>query len=103
MQRRNNLGGRRNALALKLEHVFPWGREASEYIAMFALTPEDLESKILDCGGGPSSFTAEMCQQGKQVLSCDPLYQFDAEEIRERIDETYPRITAMTEATRDNF
>jgi hypothetical protein len=88
---------------LKLENVFPWGRLEREYRAMFALSPEDREKRIIDCGGGPSSFTAEMHQQGKSVLSCDPLYQFSAEEIRERIAETYPRITAMTEASKDNF
>ena len=90
-------------MSLKLTEAVPWGRLASEYMRMFALTPQDLNRRILDCGGGPSSFTAEMTAQGKQVVSCDPLYQFTSEEIRQRIDETYPRITALTEASRDNF
>ncbi len=90
-------------MTLKLTEAVPWGRLASEYLRMFALTPQDLDGRILDCGGGPSSFTAEMVAQGKQVASCDPLYQFTAEEIRQRIDETYPRITALTEASHDNF
>jgi SAM-dependent methyltransferase len=70
---------------------------------MFALTPQDMNGRILDCAGGPSSFTTEMTKQGKQVVSCDPLYQFSAEEIRQRIDETYSTITALNTTHKDNF
>jgi hypothetical protein len=90
-------------MALQLDKVVPWGRSAREYRAMFALGADDLERRILDCGGGPSSFTAEMAQQDRRVTSCDPLYQFSAAEISRQIDETYPRMTALNEATRDNF
>src|ERR1051326_8763715 len=90
-------------MGLQLEEVVPWGRLASEYIGMFPLTPQDMNGRILDCGGGPSSFTSEMTRQGKRVISCDPLYQFTAEEIRTRIDETYPKMTALNEANKDNF
>jgi len=90
-------------MALQLTEAVPWGRLASEYSRMFALTSEDLNRRILDCGGGPSSFTAEMTAQGKQAVSCDPLYQFTGEEIRQRIDEIYPRMTALTTANQDHF
>ena len=90
-------------MALQLTEAVPWGRLTSEYIRMFALTPQDLNRRILDCGGGPSSFAAEMTAEGKQVVSCDPLYRFTGEHIRQRIDEIYPRMTALTEAGKDNF
>jgi hypothetical protein len=70
---------------------------------MFALTPQDMNKRILDCAGGPSSFTAEMTGQGKQVVSCDPLYAFSAEEIGKRIEETYPKMTTLNEAHKDKF
>src|SRR5690242_3154183 len=88
---------------MRLTEAVPWGRLASEYIRMFALTPQDRDGRILDCGGGPSSFTAEMTQQGRQALSCDPLYAFSREEIQRRIDETAPRMTALNEANQDHF
>ena len=88
---------------MQLTEAVPWGRLASEYIAMFALSPQNMNGRILDCGGGPSSFTAEMNRQGKRVVSCDPLYRFSPEEIQRRIDETYPRMKALNEANRDNF
>ncbi len=47
-------------MGLKLENVVPWGRSLAEYICMFDLCPSDLQGYILDCGGGPASFNAEL-------------------------------------------
>lgn len=77
-------------MGLKLEKVIPWGRSMQEYVKMFGLTPADLKFTILDCAGGPASFNAEMTRQGYKVISCDPVYQFTADEIKTRIQETYP-------------
>jgi SAM-dependent methyltransferase len=88
---------------LKLEKVVPWGRSSEEYIRMFDLTPDDLKVRILDCAGGPASFNAEMTRQGYQVLSCDPIYQFSAEQIAQRIQETYQTVINTAKATREYF
>jgi hypothetical protein len=90
-------------MGVKLENVVPWGRSLEEYIRMFDLTSEELELSILDCGGGPSSFNAEMTCSGHKVISCDPIYQFTANEIAKRIQETYPVIIEATQANKKNF
>jgi hypothetical protein len=72
-------------MAVKLNQVVPWGRSFDEYVRMFALTEMDLERAILDCAAGPSSFGAEMLGRGCRVISCDPIYQFSAEQIRARV------------------
>ena len=59
-----------------INKVFPWGRSLTEYIRMFALSEKDLQSSILDCGGGPSSFNQGQYQAGNLVISCDPIYQY---------------------------
>lgn len=79
-------------MGLKLKSVVPWGRCLDEYRRMFALTEHDLSRTLLDCGGGPASFNTEMTQQGHSVVSCDPVYQFSAAAITQRIDETYDTI-----------
>lgn len=89
-------------MGLRLEQVVPWGRSLQEYIQMFDLT-EDLQSKILDCAGGPASFNAEMTTLGRSVISCDPIYQFSASEIERRIEETFPVVLKSVEANRQNF
>ncbi|WP_339383014.1 SAM-dependent methyltransferase [Nodularia sp. LEGE 06071] len=74
---------------MKLESIIPWGRSMLEYTQMFDLSPEELKLNILDCAGGPASFNAEMTLQGYKVISCDPVYQFTADEITQRIQDTY--------------
>ncbi len=86
-------------MSFKLESVVPWGRSLEEYTRMFDLTPDELNLKILDCAGGPASFNAEMFKSQPEipgseykVISCDPIYQFSADEIALRIQETYQRV-----------
>jgi SAM-dependent methyltransferase len=87
----------------KLEKVVPWGRSMQEYVGMFNLTPDDLRLKILDCAGGPASFNAEMTRKGYRVISCDPIYQFSAAEIAQRVEETYQAIVDGVKAMPENF
>lgn len=90
-------------MTFKLENVVPWGRSMQEYVRMFDLKPEELKLNILDCGGGPASFNAEMTQQGYSVISCDPIYQFTAAEIARRVQETYQTIIDGTKIHYDRF
>jgi hypothetical protein len=70
---------------------------------MFSLGDRDLGLKILGCADGPASFNAEATQIGLQVVSCDPLYAFDAEEIRARIEATYDRVLEETRRNESKF
>ena len=70
---------------------------------MFALTPEDLGGKVLDCAAGPASFNAEATSEGRDVVSCDPLYDFTAEEIRSRIEATRATMIENARAARHEF
>lgn len=79
-------------MGLTLDSVVPWGRSLDEYCRMFALSDPALQLALLDCGGGPASFNAELTQRGGRVISCDPLYQFSVEQIEQRIQATYPVI-----------
>ncbi|MBW4521812.1 MAG: SAM-dependent methyltransferase [Scytolyngbya sp. HA4215-MV1] len=90
-------------MGFKLEQVVPWGRSLDEYRHMFDLRPEDLKQRILDCAGGPASFNAEMTQQGYSVISCDPLYQFSADDIAQRIQATYPVIVEGVARHLENY
>lgn len=50
--------------------VLVTSRSFEEYVAFFALSPDDLRREILDCGGGASGFAA---QSGAAVTVVDPL------------------------------
>ncbi|WP_211204046.1 SAM-dependent methyltransferase [Chloroherpeton thalassium] len=86
-----------------LEKVVPWGRSFEEYCAMFALTQNDLAKRILGVGDGPASFNAELTRRGGKVVSADPLYQFSAEEIKRRIEDTYDKVISEVEKNQEAF
>jgi hypothetical protein len=74
---------------MKLESVVPWGRSLAEYRAMFALSENDLQRRILGCGDGPASFNAEAnSSERRAIVSVDPIYGLTATEITLRIAET---------------
>ncbi len=85
-------------MSFTLRDVVPWGRSFDEYAAMFALSARDLSLRILDIGGGPSSFTATLCRAGGRAASADPIYAFSAKEIRGRIDEARVQVIGQTRA-----
>lgn len=70
---------------------------------MFALTPDDLSGKIIDCASGPASFNAELSADGHEVISCDPLYELSADEIRARTAVAHDTIVANARAVHDEF
>ncbi|HEX2620529.1 MAG TPA: class I SAM-dependent methyltransferase, partial [Phototrophicaceae bacterium] len=85
------------------ENVVPWGRLFEEYQAMFSLTESDLAGRILGCGDGPAGFNAEATRRGFAVTSCDPIYQFNAAQIRARVTEIYPEMNRQLAQNLDGF
>jgi hypothetical protein len=88
---------------LKLENVVPWGRNLEEYQNMFLLSDTDLQSKILGCGDGPSSFNFEGTTQHVNITSIDPIYQFTKDEIQQRINETSSVISEQLKQNHFDF
>lgn len=76
-------------MGFTLEKIVPWGRSYEEYISMFDLSEADLQLNILGCGDGPAAFNARLTEYGGNIISFDPIYEFDALQIRNRISETY--------------
>lgn len=86
-----------------LRDVVPWGRSFDEYVRMFGLSVEDLGRSILGCGDGPAGFNAEATRRGSRVTSADPLYGYDRDAIRGRIDDTFDDMLKQTRLNADEF
>ena len=86
-----------------LDKVVPWGRSFDEYRRMFALTETDLGLRILGCGDGPANFNAEAARRGSTVVSCDPIYRYDVDQLRERIAATSEEILDQTRRNATEF
>jgi hypothetical protein len=86
-----------------LDQIVPWGRSFDEYRRMFALTEHEFGLRLLGCGDGPASFNAEATRRGAQVVSCDPIYRYDARQIQARISATCDEILTQTRENVDEF
>jgi hypothetical protein len=87
---------------MQLDEVVPWGRSYEEYSKMFSL-PSTFTGSILSVADGPSSFNAEGSALGLDITSCDPVYQYSATALAQRIDQVYPTVMAQVEQHQDQF
>lgn len=90
-------------MGFTLDKVVPWGRSYDEYVRMFDLTGEELSLRILGCGDGPASFNSTLNQHGGHIVSIDPVYVFDAAQIRGRIAETYETVMEQMQKNQDDY
>ncbi|MBS1211467.1 MAG: hypothetical protein H6R26_83 [Proteobacteria bacterium] len=90
-------------MGFTLDRIVPWGRTFDEYRAMFGLSDGELVRRILGCGDGPASFNAELTRRGGSVVSFDPVYAFDAGQIRNRIAETYETVMDQMRRNKDDY
>jgi hypothetical protein len=88
---------------MRLEEVVPWGRTLEEYKSMFSLSETDLNAKILGCSDGPASFNSEMAELGHSVVSIDPIYQFSAEQIEQRVRATYEPVISQVKQNSSHY
>jgi hypothetical protein len=88
---------------MQLNEIVPWGRTLQEYQWMFELTEADFTGRILGCGDGPASFNAEMTARGYSVTSIDPIYQFSAQQIEQRVRESYTTIISQVEQQKHRY
>ena len=100
---RVNTVGHQDAMTVALDQIVPWGRTFDEYRRMFNLSGQDLSGRVLDCGGGPAGFVAELSARGHRAVSVDPVYRFSGAEIRARFEATAEKMLSEVRATRDDW
>lgn len=90
-------------MAVQLDTIVPWGRLREEYELMFNLSTQDLKSGVLDCGGGPASFTAEISAHGYRGVAVDPIYTFSGSDIQKRFEAVAPVLMSQIQATPNDW
>ena len=90
-------------MAVKLDTVVPFGRSFDEYVKMFSLTETELQQPILSVADGPASFNAEGTRLGYRIKSVDPLYCFNAAQIKQRFDAVVDDIIYQVENSLDDW
>lgn len=90
-------------MGFTLDKVVPWGRSFAEYVNMFDLAEIDLQCRILGCGDGPAGFNSVLTKQGGNVVSIDPIYAFDAAQVKGRVTETYDAVMAQMHKNQSDY
>lgn len=90
-------------MAVQLDQVVPFGRSFDEYVKMFSLSEADLQGNILSVADGPASFNAEGTERGYRIQSIDPLYGFEADEVRDRFYAVLDNIIDQVVATPEDW
>lgn len=90
-------------MGFTLDKVVPWGRSYDEYVSMFDLTESDLELHVLGCGDGPAAFNSALSKRGGNVVSVDPIYVFDAAQIKSRVSDTYETVMAQMRKNKNDY
>src|SRR5262245_7117264 len=80
-----------------------WGRSAAEYEAFFALSDIPASARVLDCGGGPASFTTQWSRGGRFVVAADPIYRFSHTDISANFESTASRMLEGARKAKDRF
>jgi hypothetical protein len=62
-----------------------WGHGVDEYREMFDLSLEDINSKILEYGCGPSAVNSQQYKLKHPVVSCDPLFVLDKDTLTSKV------------------
>ena len=80
------------------------GTLSKRYELMFRLAFEDFSAGVLDCGGGPASFTAELSASGiLGDLGRSYLYVFSGLEIQGRFEAVVEPMLSQIRATPGNW
>ena len=90
-------------MGVTLDKVVPWGRSYDEYVSMFGLSEDDLTLRILGCGDGPAAFNSLLTECSGSVVSVDPIYAFDAAQIRTRVAEAYDIVMTQARKNQDDY
>ena len=70
---------------------------------MFDLAEADLARGVLDCGGGPASFVAELAMTGVRAVAVDPIYALPGDQIRARFAAVVGPMLEQVRATPDHW
>ncbi len=80
-----------------------WGHHVNEYREMFALSAEDMKTRLLEYGCGASAVNAELHHIGGSVVSCDPLFALDKTTLSTNVSLVFDDMLTCLKKDQDKF
>lgn len=70
-----------------------WGHSVDDYHEQFDLTQDELNSRILEYGCGPSAVNSTQTKAQQVVVSCDPLFVLDKDTLNSKVSMIFAGMT----------
>jgi SAM-dependent methyltransferase len=86
-----------------MRKIVLWGHGVKDYQEMFDLTQADLRKKILEFGCGATAFNAQLHHINSSLISCDPLFNLNGEDLRTEVDKTLAEMEERVIKDQDKF
>jgi hypothetical protein len=80
-----------------------WGLSYDNIVAMMKLSATDLQKKIVNCMGVPSSFTAIALKNQQDVITCSDIYGSAKADIKKRAAKAVQQAISFIESNPDRF
>lgn len=80
-----------------------WGHDIDEYREMFDLSVDDLNTRILEYGCGPSAINAQLHAVSQLVVSCDPLFTDDKAAIFKQVSRIFDDMVVRVVQNQHSF
>jgi len=80
-----------------------WGHSVDEYREMFDLSQEDMNSRILEYGCGPSAVNAQQFYEAHEAVSCDPLFVLDKDTLSSKAVMIFAQMADEVRQEQDQF
>ncbi len=80
-----------------------WGHSVDEYREMFALSQEDMSSRILEYGCGPSAVNSQQFHKAHEVVSWDPMFVLDKDTLSSKAVMVFAQMADEVRQEQDQF
>jgi hypothetical protein len=80
-----------------------WGHSVDEYREMFDLSQDEINSKILEYGCGPSAVNFQLSQVNNRVVSCDPLFVLDRDTLYSKSVMIFAQMAEEIKSEQEHF
>lgn len=80
-----------------------WGHSVEEYREMFDLSQEDMNSRILEYGCGPSAVNSQQFHEAHEAVSCDPLFVLDKDTLASKAVMIFAEMAEEIRTHQDQF
>ncbi|CAM2948242.1 hypothetical protein [Legionella worsleiensis] len=86
-----------------MRNLVLWGHDVNEYKEMFDLSEEEIHTKILEFGCGPSAVNTQLNKKNIEVVSCDPLFVLDKDTLYSKSVLIFSQMAEEIKAVQDHF